>query len=147
VKWRFIDTESAGFSMSTYPQITSSLLHSSIHRGITGDDRHFFLPIEIATQFGEFAIAAEVGRDFVHGGTSQSVAGVVAGHACGEGKECMLETRMSQSAGVRRTLLNFGVHWTLDDSLGLLAAAGREFGPRSDERQQSLFYLGLQFTR
>ena len=147
VKWRFIDAESAGFSMSTYPQITSSWLHSSIQRGITEDDRHLFLPVEVATTFGGVSIAAEVGRDLVRNGASQWVAGVVAAHACGEGNECMLETHMTQSPGVRRTLLNFGVHWTLDESVALLAAAGREFGPKSDERQQSLFYLGLQFTR
>src|SRR2546428_9531292 len=34
LKWRFIDQEQAGFSMSTYPQYTRSVLDSSTRRGI-----------------------------------------------------------------------------------------------------------------
>jgi hypothetical protein len=48
----------------------------------------------------------------------------------------MAEVHTTQSPHARITLLNFGAHWKLDDTLTLLIAAGREFGTASDERRQ-----------
>lgn len=148
VKWRFVDQEQAGFAMSTYPQYSRSTLNSSSRRGITGEGHQFFLPIELSTEVGGFGIAAEVGRNFVTGsGADQWVAGIVGAHACGEGRECMVEFHQTQASGDHQTLLNFGMHWKLDESLTLLAAAGREFGTHSNERRQALVYFGMQITR
>ena len=148
VKWRFIDQEKAGVSVSIYPQYSRSMLNSSTRRGITGAGHEFFLPIEISTDLGGTGIAAEVGRNFVSGGgADQWVAGIVAGHGCGEGRECLVELHTTQASGEHLTLLNLGFHWKLDDSLTLLGAAGHEFGSTTDDRRQALFYLGLQITR
>ena len=148
VKWRIVDQEQAGFSMSTYPQYSRSMLNSSTRRGITGEGHQFLLPIELSTEVRGIGIAAEVGRNFVTGGgADQWVAGIVGAHACGEGRECMVEVHQTRSSGDHQTLLNFGMHWKFDESLMLLAAAGREFGPRSDERQRALVYVGVQIAR
>jgi len=148
VKWRFIDQEHAGFSLSTYPQYSRSVLDSSTRRGITGPGHQFFLPIELSTEVDGMGVAVEVGRNFVSGaGQNQWVAGIVAAHGCGDGVECMVELHETQSPREHLTLLNFGTRWKLDESATLLAAAGREFGTRSDERRQALIYLGVQFTR
>lgn len=147
VKWRFIDKEHAGFSVSTYPQYSRSLLNSSTRRGITGGGHDFFLPLEVATDVGDFGIATEVGRNFVSGGgANQWVAGIVAGHGCGAGAECIVEVRRAQAPGTHLTLLNLGMHWKINDSYTLLGAVGHEFGTASDERRQVLVYLGLQIT-
>jgi hypothetical protein len=148
VKWRFIDQEQAGFAMSTYPQYSRSVLDSSTRRGITGGGHEFFLPVEIATEVGGFGVSTEFGRNFISGGAdNQWSAGVVAGHECGDGRECIVEVRRAQSPGARVTLLNLGMHWKLNDTYTLLAAVGREFGAASDERRQVLAYLGVQITR
>jgi hypothetical protein len=147
VKWRFLDSDSWGFSMSTYPQVTSRLLESSVRRGMADAGHQFFLPVELATEVGGVGVVAEVGHHFANDQPSDWVAGLVAGHSCGTGVECMVEARATQASGQTRTLLNFGLHWTLDESLALLAAGGREFGGRADERQQALFYLGVQISR
>jgi len=147
VKWRFVDKEQAGFAMSTYPQFSRSVLSSSTRRGITGGGHDFFLPIEVATEVGDFGIATELGYNFVSGGgANQWVAGIVAGHGCGEGRECLVEVRRAQSPGVHLTLLNLGMHWKINDTYTLLGAVGHEFGTASDERRQALVYLGLQIT-
>src|SRR5882672_2050100 len=54
VKWRFFDGGEEGLSMSTYPQYLSSWSASSKRRGVSADDREFFLPVEVATKAGEF---------------------------------------------------------------------------------------------
>jgi len=148
VKWRFIDAERAGFSMSTYPQYTRSVLDSSARRGVAGTGHEFFLPLEVAGELGAFDLAAELGRNFVSGDSAnQWVAGIVAGHGCGEGVGCLAEVHTTHSALASATLLNVGVHWKISDNLTFLGATGREFGTRSDDLRQALVYLGIQITR
>jgi len=147
VKWRFVDQERAGFSLSTYPQYGRSLLKSSIRRGLAADGHRFFLPLEFATELAGFGVAAEIGREFVQRGPNAWAAGVVAAHACGGEVECMAEIHTTQAAGEHQTLLNLGLRWKLDDALTVLAAAGRDVGVRSDEHRQALVYLGLQIKR
>jgi hypothetical protein len=147
VKWRFIDQERAGVSVSTYPQYNRSLLDASVRRGITTDGHQVFLPLEIATETGGFGVAAEVGRNFVQGGSSQWQAGVVAGRACGGEVECMAELHTTWAPGDRQTLLNLGLHWKLSDSVAVLAAAGHDFGARSEAHRDAIVYLGLQLSR
>jgi len=151
VKWRFVDEDKAGYALSTYPQYTRNLLDSSKRRGITSPGHAFFLPLELSADIGGgFSLAAEVGRNFVSGGEdadNQWVAGFVLAHDCAEGVECLAELHQTQSPGEHQTLVNFGLHWKLEESLTLMAAAGREFGTRTDDQLQSLVYIGLQFTR
>jgi hypothetical protein len=147
VKWRFIDIEDSGFSMSTYPQYTRNWVTSSASRGISSAERQFFLPLEAATELHDYALDAEVGRNFVQGGTSQWAAGFIVAHACGQNLECLAEVRETLSPHDSQTLLNLGVHWKLKQSLVVLAAAGRQVGTRTDDQQRLLFYLGLQFLK
>lgn len=150
VKWRFVDEDDAGYSLSTYPQYTRNLLASSNRRGITSPGHSFFLPLELSADVGQgFSIAAEVGRNFVNaaGTQNQWVAGFVLAHACGEGVECLAELHQTQATGTHETLVNFGLRWKLQESLTLLAAAGREFGTAGEDQLHSLVYVGLQFTR
>ena len=147
VKWRFVDEEGAGYALSTYPQYTRSLLRSSTRRGLTSSGHEFFLPLELSMDVAGVGLAVEAGRNFVSGGgANQWVAGVVAAHACGEGVECLAEIHRTQSSDEHQTLVNLGLRWKLQESVTLLAAAGREFGTSTEERLHSLVYLGLQFT-
>jgi hypothetical protein len=147
IKWRFVDIEDSGFSMSTYPQLSWNLVSSSVSRGITAPGREFFLPIEAATVVGDFRLDAEVGRNFVQQGQDQWMAGVVVGHSCGETVECVGELHETSSPHNSQTLVNLGVHWKLSDSLLLLASIGREFGPSTDDQQRLRFYVGFQLLR
>ncbi|HEV2976489.1 MAG TPA: hypothetical protein VG425_02775 [Casimicrobiaceae bacterium] len=147
VKWRFVDSDDAGWSMSTYPQYLWNWLPSSAERGLVESGRQFFLPIEAATVVGDFGLDAEVGRDFVAAGPNQWEAGFVVAHSCAAALECVGEAHTTLSAHSAQVLLNLGVHWKLNDSLFLLASAGREFGPRNDAQQHGVFYLGLQILR
>ncbi len=147
VKWRFIDEEDHGFAMSTYPQYSSGWLASSRDRGITSDEKEFFLPVEVSAKVGEWGLDAEAGRNFVRHGRNEWVVGGVVAHGCGENRECLLEARETHAPHESRTLVNLGLHWKLGESMVLLASAGREFGPRSADPQGFLFYVGLQLLR
>jgi hypothetical protein len=148
VKWRFVDIEDSGFSMSVYPQYAWNWSSSAPRRGISAPGRQIFLPIEAATVVGEFALDGEVGRNLVQYGQNQWEAGFVAAHSCGgESVECLGEVHQTWGTHNSQTLLNIGVHWKLNESVVLLAAAGREFGTRSDDQQKLLVYFGFQLLR
>jgi hypothetical protein len=147
VKWRFIDIEDSGFSMSTYPQYTRNWLSSSASRGISAPGGQLFLPIEASTVLHEYSLDAEAGVNLVQYGSTQLVAGAIVAHSCGRNLECLGEVRRVFVSHDSQTLLNFGLHWKLDESMVVLAAAGREFGPRTDDQQRLLVYLGLQLLR
>jgi hypothetical protein len=150
IKWRFIDSEQAGFSMSTYPQYGWNWLTSSVSRQIGSAPRQFFLPVEVATVVGEYGLDAEVGRNFSAGEPSQPsqwVAGFVLAHACSAEVECVGEVHETVAPHDAQTLINLGFRWKLSESLLLLASAGREFGPRNEDQQRAVFYLGFQILR
>ncbi len=68
VKWRFVDEDDEGYAMSIYPQYQSNWVASSRQRGITPDEDELFLPLEVATHLGGYALAGEVGRSFARSG-------------------------------------------------------------------------------
>jgi hypothetical protein len=147
VKWRFIDQENAGFSMSTYPQYTRNLQRSSVRRGITSDEKSFFLPIEASTEVGGFGLDAEVGRNFVTHGTNEWEAGFIVAHACSERIECLAEVHETFAPGVHQTLFNLGLRAKINDSLSFIGAVGRDFGGRAEDRRSALVYVGFQLLR
>ena len=147
VKYRFIDEDDAGYSMSTYPQFTWNILPSSARRGITDDTREFLLPIEWAKKFGDTGLGLEVGRNFVRHGTSEWVAGAIVAPKCSEKIECLIELHEVFAPHEHTTLVNLGMRWKLSESATLLAAVGREFGTNSDELRRPLLYLGVQVVR
>jgi hypothetical protein len=146
VKWRFIDQENAGFSLSIYPQFAINLSPSSARRGLTAPGRELFLPLEASTKIGAFELGAEVGRNLIEDGPDEWLGGIVIAHACGLKMDCVAEVH-GVAAEHFQTLVNFGAHWELSDAFILLAAAGREIGPHGEDRQNLSCYFGLQVLR
>jgi hypothetical protein len=147
VKWRFLDRQDLGLTMSTFPQFTWAWVESSKRRGVADAGHQLLLPLESAVKLDEFALDAEIARNVVAGAASQWQFGAIAQHGCGGGADCMLELRQRVGGGDTQTLINLGVHWKLGESLALIAAAGGEFGSASTDQQQALLYLGVQILR
>jgi hypothetical protein len=153
VKWRFVDADRSGFSLSTYPQVLINALPSSYRRGLTTPGQTWLLPVEISTERGGFGFDGEVGRYLSTSPLARLqqpdawVAGFIASHDCAPRLECLAEIRQTFAPGDAQTLLNFGGHQQLTDSLALLFAAGHDFGPARPDHEQLLFYLGLQVLR
>jgi hypothetical protein len=147
VKWRLVDQDKSGFALSVYPQILTNLLPSSAARGLTTDDREFFLPAEFSTEYGEFQFDAELGRNFVQRGPDAWIGGVIVAHTCAPALECGVELHATLIGSQIEPLANIGVHWTIAKHLVVLAAAGREFGSNFNDQQSFLFYFGIEFLK
>ena len=152
-KWRFVDADRSGFSMSTYPQVLINALPSSYRRGLTAPGQTWLLPVEISTERGGFGFDGEVGRYLSTNPLARReqpdawVAGFIVSHDCAPRLECLAEIRQTFAPGDAQTLLNFGGHRQLSESLSLLFALGHDFGPAQPDHEQLLFYLGLQILR
>src|SRR5258708_37904282 len=48
VKWRFLDEETSGFSVSTFPRIIFNIQQSSVRRGLADDGTRVQFPVQIA---------------------------------------------------------------------------------------------------
>ena len=147
VKWRFIDKKDTGFDMSIYPQFSSGWNTLSGRHGLDDPGEQIFLPVEFATEIGSFGLVGEVGRGFDSKGPEQWEGGVVLTHKCGEKVECMAELHETVNPHDVQSLVNFGINWELSDSVSIMAALGREFGPDTDEQQHSRVYLGIQINK
>jgi hypothetical protein len=153
VKWRFVDQETSGFSMSIYPQASVNFAASSPKRGLTAPGVQWFLPLEASTRFAGLAWDAEVGRGFgpqpagYPATPDYWAVGLILSRDCGHGLECLAEVRKTLAPHDAQTLLNLGARFKLGESLAIMGAVGRDAGTRSDDRQELLFYLGLQILR
>jgi hypothetical protein len=147
VKWRFIDQDKSGFALSVYPQLLTNLVPSSAARGLTTDDREFFLPAEVSTEFGEFKLDAELGRNFAQIGPDAWIGGVIVAHPCGSALQCGVEIHGVLIGRQFEPLANFGAHWQITKHLIMLASAGREFGSNFDTHQSFVFYVGVQLLK
>ena len=146
VKWRFLDEETAGVAVSTYPQFGFNLLPSSANRGLADEDAHFLLPISAAKTVGPLELNVEVGRVFQSGGDGTWVWGVALGHVFGT-VEALAEiygTR-GDDAAARQVVVNLGGRIPLSPGSVILASGGWSLSDGNGP-QHAFLYLGLQLV-
>ena len=147
VKWRFIDQKSAGFSLSTYPQLTTNLAPSSYRRGITAAGRKCgSCRSKASTEVA--GVRPRWRARPLPGCARRRCLGRRTGrllHGCAPRLECLLEIRETLAPHSAQTLLNLGGRRDLSDSLGLLFALGRDFGPAGPDHQTLLFWSSRYF--
>jgi hypothetical protein len=147
-KWRFIDQERAGFSMSTFPQYSANLDHDAEGRGIVEPGSRFLLPLTVGYKVGNLGVYGEVSRMFANVAPNESAYGLKLLHQCATGLECRLEIkRMHVPQAASQTLVSAGFKWNLTESFLLRAGIGREFGPREDGQENLQVQLGIQILR
>ena len=61
LKWRFLDEESDGVSISTFPRVIFNVLESSVHRGLAEDGTRMQSPVQMAKKVGGIDLDFEVG--------------------------------------------------------------------------------------
>jgi hypothetical protein len=146
VKWRFLDEESAGVAVSTYPQFGFNLVSSSADRGLVEREASFLLPVSAAKTVGPVGVNAEVGRVFESGGGSEWVWGLALGHAFGR-FEALAEIfgMHGDDTASRQVIVNFGGRLPVAGTSTLLFSGGWSVSDGEGLRHAHL-YVGLQLT-
>jgi hypothetical protein len=148
VKWRFLDEEGGGVSMSIYPQVEGNMAASSVPRDLVERGTHLILPAEIARGIGPFEIAAEAGYVVGISAADEWILGVVGAWPVNEKPaiQAELHSDLPSDFGSRQLTANFGTRAKLTGHIALLASVSHDLLSQGNEHRSILGYLGFQFT-
>jgi hypothetical protein len=144
MKWRFVDDERTGITMSMFPRIVFNISQSSVRRGLAEDGTRFQIPLQFAKAFSGFDIDFEWGPLVSTVGPAQWLYGVVVAVDVGKTAAVMAELH-----GTSRTnfsddelAVNVGFRQKLNDQCVFIGSLGHEL--RSSEARALIGYAGLQ---
>jgi hypothetical protein len=148
VKWRFLDEDKRGISVSTYPHLVFNNPTDSVRRGLADDGWQVFLPIEFSKQLGRFQINGEAGYNLQQRLPNELSLGVVTGFRASSRVELLAELH---TVGVRHfeeneSVFDLGGRVKLTRLNTLLFAAGRSLPGSTDDQPRFFMYAGMQFT-
>jgi len=144
VKWRFIDDQRTGITMSMFPRIIFNISQSAARRGLADDGTRFQIPFQFAKAFPGFDLDLEWGPLVSTVGPAQWLYGVVVAVDVGKTTAVMAELH-----GTSRTnfsddelAVNVGVRQKLNDHCVFIGSLGHEL--RSTEARALIGYAGVQ---
>ena len=146
VKWRFLDEETSGFAMSTFPRVIFNVLQSSVRRGLAEDGTRVQFPVQLARKFGPIALDFELGPLFSTVGRSEWLYGIVGGIDVTKTTAVMAELQGTSRASFTRDVLtvNVGLRQQLTNSCILITSLGHEVRAPEDQSLAFIGYFGLQ---
>jgi hypothetical protein len=146
VKWRFIDDQKTGVSMSMFPRVIFNISRSAPRRGLAEGGTRFQIPFQFAKAFPGFDLDLEWGPLVSTVGPSQWLYGIVA--AVDVSKTTGL---MAELHGTSRTnfsddelAVNFGIRQKLSEHSIFIGSLGHEL--RSPEARALIGYAGIQLV-
>jgi hypothetical protein len=148
VKWRFLDQDKDGVSMSSYPQVDFNPPGHSVQRGLVDEGHQLFLPFEIGRSFGKTFVYFEAGYNWHEQQSDHFVFGLAAEYSVTEPLKLVAELRngATQHFDEHELFFNVGFKWTLRENWTLLASAGSTLHQPRGEKSATFSYLGLQWT-
>ena len=144
VKWRFLDEERDGVSISVFPRVIFNLTPSSVRRGLAEDGVRVQLPAQIAKKFGAVDLDFEFGALVRGVGRSEWLYGIVAGIDVTKTTALMAELHGTARTSFAEDVLtaNLGLRQKLNDASILIFSLGQEI--RSPETVGFVGYCGVQ---
>jgi hypothetical protein len=144
VKWRFIDDQRTGVTMSIFPRVIFNISHSAVRRGLAEDGTRFQIPLQFAKAFPGFDLDFEWGPLVSTVGRAQWLYGVVVGVDASKTTTFLAELHGTSRTNFSRDdlALNFGVRRKLNDHCLFIGSLGHEL--RSPEARAFIGYAGLQ---
>jgi hypothetical protein len=146
VKWRFLDEETSGFAMSTFPRIIFNVLQSSVRRGLADDGTRVQTPLQIARKIGPVELDGEFGPLLNTVGRSEWLYGIVGGFDLAKNTSVMAELHGTSRTNFSRDVLtvNFGLRQKLTDSAILITSLGHDVRVPNDQSFAFIGYFGVQ---
>jgi hypothetical protein len=148
VKWRFLDEETNGFSVSTFPRVIFNVLHSSVRRGLVDDGTRVQCPVQVARKFGVVDLDFEFGPVLSSVGRGEWLYGIVGGTDVTKTTELMAELQGSARTSFARDVLtvNVGIRQKLSDWCTFIASVGHDVRSPDDEPLALIGYCGVQLV-
>lgn len=146
VKWRFLDQDTAGVSVSTYPQYQFRDFVSSANTLLADPGSQLLLPIELSKEIGRWGINPEVGYLFSTQTANAVIYGLVLAYSPKPDFDLLAEihgTTRFESEGTQ-LLLNAGLRYPFSEAVSLLFSLGHTVDEFVGDETQLLGYLGMQ---
>lgn len=137
IKYRFMDAESFGMNISSYPQIQIPLRIE--------DKSEFFLPIEWNKEWLPFGLTAEFGHDWIQGHSSGWKEGIATALFLNY-IDILIEYHSSLQEApfdISEPMINLGIIWEWSASIAFQGSFGRSLCPQNDETNL-WSYIGIQ---
>jgi hypothetical protein len=144
LKWRFVDNEKAGLTMSIFPRVIFNISKSAARRGLADDGTRFQFPIQIAKEFSGFEVGFEWGGLAGTVGPSEWLYGLVVAKEISKTTEIMAELHGTSRINFGNDVLavNFGIRQKLNEHCLFIGSLGHEV--RSPEARALIGYAGVQ---
>ena len=148
IKYRFLDEEQHGVSMSTYPQFSFNNPTSSDERGLVDSGTVLLLPFQIARRVGPVELSLELGYSLIEHEEDEWIYGLALAWPLAQRFELLGEVHGVARRDFEEDVLVFNLGGVLEvhENVNLLFSAGRSFRESSTTEPQLLAYLGLQFN-
>jgi len=146
VKWRFIDDQKTGVTMSMFPRIIFNISESAARRGLADPGTRFQIPLQFAKAFDGFDLDLEWGPLVSTVGPAQWLYGIVVAVDVSKTAAIMAELHGTSRTNFSNDELavNFGVRQKLSEHCIFIGSLGHEL--RSTEARALIGYAGLQFV-
>ena len=146
VKWRFIDDQKTGVSMSMFPRIIFNISPSAVRRGLAEDGTRFQIPLQFAKAFPGFDLDLEWGPLVGTVGPAQWIYGVVVAVDVSKRAAVMAELHGTSRTNFQddELAVNLGVRQRLSEHCTFIGSLGQEL--RSPEPRALIGYAGMQFV-
>jgi hypothetical protein len=144
VKWRFVDDQQIGLSISMFPRVIFNISQSAARRGLAEDGTRFQLPIQIEKSFRTFDLDFEWGPLASSVGRAEWLYGIVVGANVKKTTELMAELHGTSRTNFSRDVLtaNFGIRQKLNDHCIFIGSLGHEL--RAPQARALIGYAGVQ---
>lgn len=146
VKWRFLDEETGGIAVSTFPRVIFNVLQSSVRRGLAEDGTQIQVPVEAAKNFGALELGVEGGPLASTVGRSAWLYGLVAGTELTKTTGIAAELQGTSRMNFTRDALtvNVGIRHQLSAHAVWIASLGHELRAPDGESRALIGYCGVQ---
>lgn len=146
VKWRFVDEETSGISISTFPRYDFHHGLSSDNPAINPPGRRYFLPFEFSKEFGRIGVNPEVGYATFEESGSEWVYGIAFSYSFEKEREALFEVhgRSRVGSSEQELLYNFGLRYLIAEKVSFIGTLGKTIITLDDAPTTWNIYAGLQ---
>jgi len=144
IKWRFVDNQQAGLSISMFPRVLFNISQSAARRGLAEEGTRFQIPFQFVKTFPGFDLDLEWGPLVGTVGPAQWLYGIVLGKDVSKTTAFMAELHGTSRTNFSRDVLtaNVGLRQKLNDHCIFIGSLGHEL--RSPEARALIGYAGVQ---
>lgn len=147
-KFRFVDQDNAGISISTHPAISFVLSNEAIDKGLIDEGTELFIPIEFQKYFNKNVLGMELGRLINSRSQDLWTYGALYAREFNSRINVAVEINGNTNTAFNETtlFLNLGARLTMTQRFKILFSAGKSLVLPQGEESIYIGYLALQIT-